>query len=227
MARLPRLVLPGHAHVLILLGLTGHPVFADAADRHDFLQMLDEAGTAEPVALHAFALLETEVHLLATPQQPQSLGRWVQAVGRRYVSAHNRRHHRQGTLWSGRYRCAVVEPGPLRLAALQWVDGQPGAGALTSADHRLGGSRRAGLSDLPGVLGARQHALRARSYLPATAAAGSAAGAGERPATRGDGGLGLGFGGLYHASHLGGFAPEPTAGQRSAASVSRVTVAAN
>ncbi len=111
--------------------------------------MLDQAGTAEPVALHAFALLETEVRLLATPQQPQSLGRWVQAVGRRYVSAHNRRHHRQGTLWSGRYRCAVMEPGPSRLAALQWVDGQPGAGALTSADHRLGGSRRAGLSDPP------------------------------------------------------------------------------
>ncbi|MEO5735115.1 MAG: transposase [Rubrivivax sp.] len=151
MARLPRLVLPGQAHVLIQRGLPGQPVFVDADDRADFLRVLIEAAEVEQVGLHAFALLVSEVQLLATPVQAQGLARLVQAVGRRYVSAYNRRHRRAGTLWSGRFRCAVVEPGPFRLAALQWVDGAggPGPSALTSAPHRLGSAPHPGLVDPP------------------------------------------------------------------------------
>lgn len=149
MARLPRLVLPGQAHLMILPGLAGHPVFADDADRSDFLRMLNETAIADQVMLHAFALLDAEVQLLATPRVREDLARWVQSFGRQYVGAHNRRHGRQGTLWAGRFRCAVVEPGPLRLAALQWLDGQRGTAVLTSSGQRLGDERNDGLTDPP------------------------------------------------------------------------------
>jgi putative transposase len=65
------------------------------------------------------------------------------------VAAYNRRHQRSGTLWEGRFRCAVVEPGASRLAALQWVDGLSAEPGLTSAAHRAGGVRDPLLSDLP------------------------------------------------------------------------------
>ena len=73
----------------------------------------------------------------------------MQALGRRYVAAHNRRHGRCGTLWDGRFRCGVVEPGPTRLQALCLIDGAAADPGLTSAAHRLGGPRDGLLIDPP------------------------------------------------------------------------------
>ncbi len=151
MARLPRLVLPGHAHYVIQRGHSGQPVFADAADRTAFLAALREAAAAEQVLVHAYALLDTEVQLLATPATAPGLGRMMQAVGRRYVSAYNRRHARTGTLWDGRFRCAVVEPGATLLAVLQLIDVATADPARTSAGHRTGGLRDHSLSDPPEI----------------------------------------------------------------------------
>jgi putative transposase len=137
MARLPRLVLPGRPHYVIQRGHSGRSVFADDADRRSCLDALREASAAHRVAVHAFALPEVEVQFVVTPPTADALSRMMQTVGRRYVSAHNLRHGCSGTLWDGRFRCAVVEPGEWLLAALRLVDGQ---GGLTSAAHRTGGA---------------------------------------------------------------------------------------
>lgn len=144
MGRLPRLVIPGQAHYVIQRGHNGQAVFADEADRRAFLACLRDAARDSALALHAYALNEADVHLLVTPPEEAALSRAIQQLGRRYVSAYNRRHARRGTLWDGRFRCGVVEPGPHRLAALLLIDGQPGQ---TSAPHRTGGPREAALED--------------------------------------------------------------------------------
>jgi len=148
-ARLPRLVVPGQAHLIIHRGHSGAAVFADDTDRAAYLAALRETAAAEGVQVHAYALASTEVQLLATPAEPLALGRLMQALGRRYVAAHNRRHGRRGTLWDGRFRCGVVEPGPTRLQALCLVDGAGADAGLSSAPHRLGGPREALLIDPP------------------------------------------------------------------------------
>ena len=152
MARLPRLEWPGQAHYLIQRAhsaLADQGVFTDALDRASFIAALREAGAAANVLVHAYALLGNELQLLATPGGAGALGRMVQALGRRYVSAYNRRHQRRGTLWDGRFRCAVIEPGPLLLAAMRLVDGQSVEPGVTSAGHRTGVGREAVLSDPP------------------------------------------------------------------------------
>ena len=158
MARLPRLEWPGHTHYLLqrahggLLSAhaAGQPgVFADEADRSAFIAALREAAVAEQVQVHAYALLPTEVQLLATPGPAGALGRLMQALGRRYVSAYNRRHGHRGSLWDGRFRSAVVEPGALRLQALLLVDGQSELPGWTSAAARTGGPRDGLLTDPP------------------------------------------------------------------------------
>jgi putative transposase len=149
MARMPRLVLPGHAHGVIQRALPGEAAFVDDTDRQRYLMHLREAVARHHVTLHAFALLPGEVQLLATPAEETALGLCMQAVGRSYVSAYNRRHARRGTLWDGRYRAAVVEPGALRLTLLALVDGQSSETGWTSAAHRLGGARDPTLTDPP------------------------------------------------------------------------------
>jgi putative transposase len=106
MARLPRLALPGRAHYIIQRGHRGGPVFDDDVDRRAFLDALREASAAHGVAVHAYALPAGEVQLLATPPSAAALSATMQALGRRYVGAYNRRHGQSGTLWDGRWRAA-------------------------------------------------------------------------------------------------------------------------
>jgi putative transposase len=147
MARLSRLVVAGHPHHLIQRGNNGEPIFIDASDRQLFLQLLGEAAAAHGVAVHAYALLDAEVQWLATPRAPQGLSRTVQTLGRRYVSAFNRRHHRSGTLWEGRFRAGVIESERYFLASMRYVELAPVAAGLaaqaadwpwSSAAHHLG-----------------------------------------------------------------------------------------
>lgn len=125
MARPVRLIVPGEAHLLSQHGHNGQPVFKDDDDRRRYLDDLREVCAVNHVALHAYALLDDQVYLLATPATPDGLSRLMQGVGRRYVVWHNRRHGRSGTLWEGRFRAVVIDPAEHVLAALRYVDSLP------------------------------------------------------------------------------------------------------
>lgn len=147
MARLPRLVLPAVPHLAVQRSLAGTPAFVDDDDRVRYAEVLREALATERVALHAYALADREVLLLATPSQAESLGRLMQAIGRRYVSAYNRRHGRRGPLWEGRFRAGPVEPGASVLDAMLWIEHHGASGARTSAEHHTGVRRDPLLTD--------------------------------------------------------------------------------
>lgn len=148
MARLPRLALAGQPHYVLQRGVHGQPLALDEADRQALKDALREAAAAHGVQLWGYALLPHELHLVACPAGGDALGRMMQALGRRYVPAYNRRHGRQGALWSGRFRAALVEPGEWLLAALLRVD-RLGleAGGACSAPHHLGQGRDPLLAD--------------------------------------------------------------------------------
>ncbi len=134
---------------MIQRGHSGNAVFGDVDDRSCFLAALREAAATEQVQLHAYALLDSEVHLLARPTAGSALSRMMQSVGRRYVSAHHRRYGGSGTLWEGRFRCAVVEPGPTLLDVMVCIDGMGHDPGTTSLGHRAGGPANPMLVDPP------------------------------------------------------------------------------
>ena len=134
MARLPRWAAPGLLHQVLQRGVAGSAIFRDAQDHIDFLDALRLASAEHRVAIHAYALLPDSIHLLATPQGGDGLSRTMQAVGRRYVPAHNRRHERTGTLWAGRFRATVIEAERHWLACRVYVELAPvRAGLATEA----------------------------------------------------------------------------------------------
>ena len=147
MARLPRLTLAGQAHWIILRGHSGKAVFSDEADRQTFVAALREAAASEQVRVHAVSLQDAEVHLLVTPSKAAALSRMMQALGRRYVSAHHRRHGGSGTLWEGRFRSAVVEPGATLLDVLCLIDGRSEGEVPSGRTQRTAGERAPWLSD--------------------------------------------------------------------------------
>ena len=124
-------------------------VFIDETDRANYLSAVQEAARPLGVQVHAYALCESSAHLLVTPEQASALGTLMQSVGRRFVGGHHRRHGGSGTLWNGRFRCAVVEPGGTLLDVLSLIDSGVGEAAHTSQAHRIAGEASTWLVDPP------------------------------------------------------------------------------
>lgn len=156
MARQPRLTVAGELHHVLLRGHNGQVVFADDADRAAFVELLREPAVRQGVAVHAYALLGSEVHLLATPGETESLARLMQSIGRRYVALFNHRHARRGTLWDGRFRNSILDSRSLLLAATLHIETLPVRAGLvadapewpwSSAGHHVGRRRDPLLTD--------------------------------------------------------------------------------
>jgi putative transposase len=143
MARLARLAVAGQVHQIAQRGNNGQAVFVDHADREGFLRLLREAAAANQVAIHAYALTDNELHLLATPREARGLSRMMQSLGRRYVGAFNRRHGRTGTLWDGRFRATVIEAERLLQACTCFIELAPLRAGLVGAaqDHPWSSAR--------------------------------------------------------------------------------------
>ena len=145
MARLPRLAAAGHPHLVYQRTVHGQSAFKDDDDRHRFLHIATEASRQTGTVVHAYALLDEEVFLLATPAHADSLSRFMQSMGRRYNASFNRRHGRQGALWAGRFRAGILEHSRV-LDAMWLIDSRVedgGDGARSSGAHHLGGARSA------------------------------------------------------------------------------------
>jgi putative transposase len=149
MARLRRLCVPGQVHWLTQRGHNGKTVFLDGNDRALYRGALLEAARQVGVQVHAYSFWNSEAHLLATPGQADALGALMQALGRRFVAAHHRRHGGTGTLWEGRYHCALVEPGATVLDVLTLVEGLSTETGVSSYDHRGNGTADPLITELP------------------------------------------------------------------------------
>jgi len=160
MARLPRLSVPGYPHLLVQRSVAGQPAFLAETDYQFMLSELRSLSRRHEVAIHAYALMSDQFHLLVTPSDARSLSLAMQALGRRYVRDFNRRHGRSGTLWQARFRCTVVDPERFLVPCSLFVElGPERAQRVTDAklypwsslSHHLGLQADAAISEHPEV----------------------------------------------------------------------------
>ena len=78
MARLPRMFVPGYPLHVIQRGNNRQALFRDEVDYLAYLDWLGEAAARHGCAIHAYVLMTNHVHVLLTPDQPQSLPRKTQ-----------------------------------------------------------------------------------------------------------------------------------------------------
>jgi putative transposase len=125
MARLPRLVVPNQPHHILQSGNDRQAIFRDANDSMAFLGWLREAARQFKVAIHAYVLMPTHLHLLASPSDSTGLARMMQWVGRHYVPYFNARYQRVGTLWQGRYKATVIDSEQYFLICSRYIELHP------------------------------------------------------------------------------------------------------
>lgn len=156
MARQARLQASSLPHHVLQQGHSGNPVFVDDEDRRHYLGALMNVSREHRVDVHAYVLLPSRVQLLVRPQTPEGLSRMMQALGRRYVPWFNQRHQRTGTLWEGRFRAHLLEPGDWVLRCQRSIELLPvrmglAPGLLacpwSSVLHHLGAERNPLITD--------------------------------------------------------------------------------
>jgi len=137
MSRLPRLVLVGQPHHVIIRGNNREPIFIADEDYQFYLDKLHDACVKHQCDLHAYVLMTNHVHLLITPYKEGVLAKLMQMVGRYYVQYFNNSYCRTGTLWEGRYKSTVVDSDNYALICYRYIELNPvRAGmVLHSADY--------------------------------------------------------------------------------------------
>ncbi len=145
MARQPRAVFAGLAHLVALRAQHQQSLAIDDEDRASALVLLGESMQAQGVSLHAYGLKQDLVELVVTPTSAEALSRAMQAFARRHAVAFNRRHGRHGGLWAGRFAATALEAEPWLLRAMVRVEQ-----ATADAMHRWSsGTHHAGLRSDP------------------------------------------------------------------------------
>jgi REP element-mobilizing transposase RayT len=108
MARKLRLQYPGARYHVMNRGDHREPIFQDDHDRQVFLETLSQSCARTGWQIQAFCLMPNHFHLvMETPRANLAVGmQWLLSA---YTSRFNRRHKLSGHLFSGRYKCLIVD----------------------------------------------------------------------------------------------------------------------
>jgi putative transposase len=108
MARPLRIQYPGAVYHVTCRGNEQKAIFRDDTDRGRFLAYLTQSLTIYTVTLHSYVLMTNHFHLLVeTPLG--NLAEFMRQFNITYTGYYNRRHHRSGHLYQGRYKSILVD----------------------------------------------------------------------------------------------------------------------
>jgi REP-associated tyrosine transposase len=124
MARLARVVIPGHPHLVTQRGNGGAKTFFGDADYALYRDLLAEHCRAAGVEVWAWCLMPNHVHLILVPSDADGLRRALSRVHRIYAGTIQARRKRTGHFWQGRFGAVAMDEEYLA-SALRYVSLNP------------------------------------------------------------------------------------------------------
>src|SRR3977135_937364 len=124
MARLARVVVPGHPHHVTQRGNGRVRTFFGDHDYALYRDLLAENCRAAGVEVWGWCLMPNHVHLILVPSDPDGLRRALSRVHRAYAGVIQARRKRTGHFWQGRFGAVAMDEEPLA-AALRYVSLNP------------------------------------------------------------------------------------------------------
>ena len=135
MARLARVVVPGYPHHVIQRGNRRQQTFFEDADYQAYIELMAEWCEECGVEIWAYCLMPNHVHLIAVPEDEESLRRAIGEAHRRYTRHVNFREGWRGHLWQGRFASFVMDDEHL-LAAARYIELNPVRAKIVRKPHR-------------------------------------------------------------------------------------------
>ena len=108
-------------------------VFHERGDYEFFLERVRWAAIENDVDIHAFAVMTTHYHLVATPKSASALARAMKQVHGGYVRHYNRKHQRLGTVWCGRYSAKPLQDIRYFWTCFTYVERNPVTAGIVSS----------------------------------------------------------------------------------------------
>ena len=125
MARLRRYAPGGIPQHIIQRGNNRTICFGSDDDMAAYAGWLYEGASKYGVDIHGWAFMTNHVHLLATPNESDSISRLMQFLGRQYVRYFNRAYGGTGTLFEGRFKSCPVQSENYLLTCLRYIELNP------------------------------------------------------------------------------------------------------
>jgi putative transposase len=124
MARLARVVIPGHPHHVTQRGNGRARTFFADGDYQLYRDLLATHCRANAVKVWAWCLMPNHVHLILVPSDPDGLRRALARVHRAYAGVIQARRKRTGHFWQGRFGAVAMDEEHLAVA-LRYVSLNP------------------------------------------------------------------------------------------------------
>jgi len=124
MARIARIVVPGHPHHIIQRGNRRQKVFFSDSDRKTYLEYLRIYAKSAGIHFWAYCLMDNHVHLIAVPDREKSFADGFSEAHCRYTRMVNFRERWRGYLWEGRFKSYTLSE-PHLYTAVRYVERNP------------------------------------------------------------------------------------------------------
>lgn len=129
MARIARIIAPGHPHHVTQRGNRRQQTFFCDDDYLAYIELMAEWCRAYNVAIWAWCLMPNHVHLIAVPTSMEGLARAIGEAHRRYTRRINFREQWRGHLWQERFASFPMDERYL-LATARYIEMNPVAANL-------------------------------------------------------------------------------------------------
>jgi len=124
MARLARIVVPNIPHHITQRGNRSQKVFFSDKDKSYYLKLLHEHAKKAGLTFWAYCLMDNHVHLIAIPEQINSLAKGLGDTHKYYTRMINFRENWRGYLWQGRFSSFPLDEKYL-YAAVRYIERNP------------------------------------------------------------------------------------------------------
>ena len=124
MARIARVVIPSVPHHITQRGNRRQQTFFCEADFRHYINLLHEFKNDAGVKVWAYCLMPNHVHIVAVPEQIDSLANLFRPVHQKYSRNINARFGWRGHLWQERFHSSAMDEAHT-LAAVRYVELNP------------------------------------------------------------------------------------------------------
>ncbi len=125
MARLPRIVIPNQPIHIMHRGNNRQDIFETEGDMVRIKEDMAHALSKSGCHLHAYVIMNNHLHLLITPMNKESLGKFMQTMANRYVRYFNATRNRTGTIWEGRFKSCLVDSENYLFSLYRYIEMNP------------------------------------------------------------------------------------------------------
>ncbi len=125
MARKIRVFIEKTPHVVKVSALDELLLFKDKEDYKLFLSLLLVLSKQYNLHIHSYLLMPKYFLILATPKEVDSISKFIQTIGRKYVAYYNKKYSRRGSLFNGRYKLSIVEANRYLFDVMVYIESLP------------------------------------------------------------------------------------------------------